>query len=128
MCERGTALDKEALKRGTSIYLCDQVIPMLPKEISNGTCSLHPGEEKLTLTCEIHISASGQILKSRVYESSIISQYRLTYKEVQEIVDAGEGFAAKELLFGGKLTPDLQEALLTVKKLRNTLGKHKREK
>jgi ribonuclease R len=53
-----TPLDREARKRGTSIYLVDQVIPMLPKEISNGLCSLHPGEDKLTLTCEMHISSS----------------------------------------------------------------------
>lgn len=61
---------------------------MLPKEISNGTCSLHPGEKKLTLTCEMDISDSGQILQSRVYETIIVSDFRLTYIEVQEIVDA----------------------------------------
>lgn len=83
----GTALDEEALKRGTSIYMCDVVIPMLPKEISNGTCSLHPGEEKLSLTCEMLINNKGHLLKSRVYESKIISDFRLTYSEVQDMVD-----------------------------------------
>lgn len=84
----GTRLDEEALKRGTSIYLCDVVIPMLPKEISNGTCSLHPGEEKLSLTCEMLINNKGHILRSKVYESTIISDFRLTYSEVQDMVDA----------------------------------------
>jgi ribonuclease R len=81
-----TPLDREARKRGTSIYLADQVIPMLPTEISNGLCSLHPGEDKLTLTCEMHISKSGQVTKSEVYNSVIISDYRLTYKEIDEFV------------------------------------------
>ncbi len=80
-----TPLDREARKRGTSIYLADQVIPMLPKEISNGLCSLHPGEDKLTLTCEMHISKSGVVTKSEVYNSVIHSDYRLTYKEIDEI-------------------------------------------
>jgi len=79
-----TPLDREARKRGTSIYLADQVIPMLPKEISNGLCSLHPGEDKLTLTCEMHIDRSGRVVKSEVYNSVIISDYRLTYKEIDE--------------------------------------------
>jgi len=80
-----TALDREARKRGTSIYLADQVIPMLPKEISNGLCSLHPWEDKLTLTCEMHISKTWQVMKSEVYNSVIISDYRLTYREVDEM-------------------------------------------
>jgi ribonuclease R len=79
-------LDREARKRGTSIYLADQVIPMLPKDISNGLCSLHPGEDKLTLTCEMHIDSSGRMTKSEVYNSVIISDYRLTYKEIDEFV------------------------------------------
>ena len=81
-----TPLDREARKRGTSIYLADQVIPMLPKEISNGLCSLHPGEDKLTLTCEMHISKTGVVTKSEVYNSVIISDYRLTYKEIDEML------------------------------------------
>jgi len=84
--KEGSALDEEALKRGTSIYLCDVVIPMLPKEISNGVCSLNPGEEKNTLTCEMLINKKGHILKSKVYESCIVSNFRLTYKEVEEMI------------------------------------------
>jgi len=78
-------LDREARKRATSIYLVDQVIPMLPSELSNGLCSLHPWEAKLTLTCEMELDESGRVLKSQVYESIIESDYRLTYREVDEI-------------------------------------------
>ncbi len=85
-----SALDREARKRATSIYLCDQVIPMLPKEISNGVCSLHPGEDKLTLTCEMHINTQGHVMESNVNETITHSDYRLTYKEVQEMVDGGK--------------------------------------
>lgn len=69
------------------MYLCDQVIPMLPKEISNGVCSLHPGEDKLTLTCVIEIDAHGKIISTGVFESVIHSDFRLTYDEVQTMTD-----------------------------------------
>jgi len=81
-----SALDREARKRGTSIYLCDQVIPMLPSELSNGLCSLHPGEDKLTLTCEIEIDTHWNMKNTSVYESIIHSDFRLTYREIDEIV------------------------------------------
>jgi len=68
------------------VYLCDQVIPMLPTELSNGLCSLHPGEDKLTLTCEIEIDIHGNMKKTAVYESVIHSDFRLTYREIDEIL------------------------------------------
>ena len=80
-----TDLDREARKRATSIYLVDQVIPMLPAELSNGLCSLHPGEDKLTLTCVMDINLEGQVTHARVCESVIQSDFRLTYREIDEI-------------------------------------------
>jgi ribonuclease R len=79
-------LDREARKRGTSIYLVDQVIPMLPAELSNGLCSLHPGEDKLTLTCEMEINLQGKVTHALVYESVILSDYRLTYREIDVMI------------------------------------------
>ena len=83
--EEKSKLDKEAFKRGTSVYLADRVIPMLPEELSNHLCSLNTESQKLSLTCEALISKSGQLVKSTLYESVIESNFRLTYKEVDEI-------------------------------------------
>jgi ribonuclease R len=80
-------LDKEALERATSIYVADRVVPMLPEKLSNGMCSLNPNTDKLTLTCEMTISPDGKLKKSTVYESVINSNFRLTYKEVDAIVE-----------------------------------------
>lgn len=80
-----SALDKEALERGTSIYLTDRVIPMLPEELSNGVCSLNAHEEKATLTCEMEIDLKGNVVGSNVYESLIKSSHRLTYNIVEKI-------------------------------------------
>ncbi len=118
-----TPLDREARKRGTSIYLADQVIPMLPKEISNGLCSLHPGEDKLTLTCEMHISKSGQVTRSEVYNSVIISDYRLTYKEIDEFV-SGEILLWDDLLFWEKVSDYLLENIKDLKNLTDILSKN----
>ena len=80
------AIDKEARRRWTSIYLVDEVIPMLPKELSNWLCSLNPNEDKLTLTCEIEINQKWHIINTEVYESIIKSNHRLTYKEVDDVI------------------------------------------
>ncbi len=116
-------LDREAKKRGTSIYLADQVIPMLPTEISNGLCSLHPWEDKLSLTCEMHISTSGKVVKSEVYNSVIISDYRLTYKEIDEFV-SWDITSWDELLFGEKVSEYLRENIQDLKKLTDILSKN----
>lgn len=79
-------IDKEALERWTSVYLADRVLPMLPQILSNDLCSLNPWEDKLTLTCEMIIWwKTGHIISSRVYESMINSNYRLTYKDVDMV-------------------------------------------
>jgi ribonuclease R len=83
--EKG-ALYKELLERATSLYPADRVIPMLPEKLSNNLCSLNPNTDKLTLTCEMLIDKDGQLQKTTVYESIINSNFRLTYKEVDEIL------------------------------------------
>ena len=80
-------LDKEALKRATSIYISDRVIPMLPKELSNGVCSLNPGEDKLTLSVEMTINKDGKVIDYAIFESIITNRYRMTYDDVTEILE-----------------------------------------
>lgn len=84
-----TPLDKEALRRGTSVYMVDRVVPMLPKELSNNLCSLNPGEDKLTLSCMMEIDAQGNVVSQRVENSVIRSAHRLTYEGVNRLF-AGE--------------------------------------
>jgi len=122
-----SALDREARKRATSIYLCDQVIPMLPKEISNGVCSLHPGEDKLTLTCEMRINTQGYVMESNVYETITHSDYRLTYKEVQEMVD-GEKWIDEELMFSEKVSQELLDTIKKLAQLKCILAEYKMKK
>jgi ribonuclease R len=79
-------LDKEARMRGTSVYLVDRVIPMLPKHLSNGLCSLHPGVDRLALSIMMTISAKGVVEDSRVAETVIHSKARLTYTDVSDLI------------------------------------------
>lgn len=85
--KENSKIDKEALKRATSIYLADRVIPMLPKELSNGVCSLNPNEDKLTLSCEMIIDLKGKVVDYLIYESIISSKYRMTYTDVSNILE-----------------------------------------
>lgn len=82
----GSLLDREALKRGTSVYFPDRCIPMLPEKLSNGICSLNPREDRLAMTAELLFDAAGDARESRFYPSVIRSDERLTYTEVKEIL------------------------------------------
>lgn len=79
-------LDKEALNRGTSVYLIDRVIPMLPKKLSNGICSLNPKVDRLALTCFMVIDKSGKVLEHEILESIIKTSERMTYTDVTKIL------------------------------------------
>lgn len=79
-------LDKEALKRGTSVYLIDRVIPMLPKKLSNGLCSLNPKVDRLTLSCFMQIDKSGKVIDHEIVESIIKTSERMTYTDVTKIL------------------------------------------
>ncbi len=82
-----TLLDKEAYIRGTSIYMLDRVIPMLPRELSNGICSLNAGEDRFTLSVSMEINSKGNVISSDVYKGIINVTERMSYKNVQKILD-----------------------------------------
>ena len=82
----GTPLDREALRRGTSVYLVDRVVPMLPKELSNDLCSLNAGEDKLTLSCMMEIDRRGELVAQKLENTMIRSSYRLTYEGVNRLL------------------------------------------
>lgn len=81
----GSALDKEAFARGTSIYFADRVIPMLPEALSNGICSLHPGVDRLTFTVFLHVDADGQLLDFEFHKSVIRSRVKGVYAEINTL-------------------------------------------
>ncbi len=79
-------MDKEANERGTSVYLVDRVIPMIPHRLSNGICSLNRGEDRLTLGCEMEIDPTGEVVNHEIFESVIRTTERMTYDDVNEIL------------------------------------------
>lgn len=79
-------MDQEAYERGTSTYLTDRVIPMLPQRLSNGICSLHPNVDRLTLSCEMEINSSGEVVSYEIFPSVIRSYRRMTYDAVNKIL------------------------------------------
>ena len=86
----GSALDKEALKRGTSVYLVDRVIPMLPHRLSNGICSLNAGADRLALSCIMEIDAKGNVVGHKIAESVIRVDRRMSYTSVKKILEDGD--------------------------------------
>ena len=85
--KEGSLLDKEALYRGTSVYMLNKVIPMLPKELSNGICSLNAGEDRYTLSVIMEIDNKGNVVSSEVEKGLINVEKRMSYTEVQKVLD-----------------------------------------
>ena len=85
-----TPLDKEASKRGTSVYLIDTVIPMLPKELSNGICSLNPNVDRYALSIDMEIDKEGNVINKKIYKSVICSKMQMTYDNVYKVVEENE--------------------------------------
>ena len=82
-----TALDEEAYNRGTSIYLVDRVIPMLPERLSNELCSLRPNEDKLCMSVIVEMDPNAKVIRHKICRTVICSNYRLTYRQAQDILD-----------------------------------------
>jgi ribonuclease R len=119
----GSALDKEAYRRGTSTYLPDECVPMLPEKLSNGLCSLNPGVPRLTLTAEIHYNAEAEFTHALYYKSVIRSAKRATYDEVQAYYDGtAPGAFTAEVAKSLDVMRGLAEALMKKSEARGTMG------
>ncbi|MGI6324971.1 MAG: ribonuclease R [Bacilli bacterium] len=117
--KENTAIDLEAYDRGTSVYLVDRVIPMLPHKLSNGICSLNEGVDRLTITCEMEIDNNGKIIKYDIYESVINSKKRMTYEAVNQILEQNKTVVGYEpFIF----------TLKEMQKLAKLLRKHKQNR
>ncbi|MDO5786695.1 MAG: ribonuclease R [Phascolarctobacterium sp.] len=88
-------LDKEARERGTSVYLVDRVLPMLPERLSNGICSLNAGEDRLSMACEMHIDSKGTVLNYEIFPAVINVRHRLSYNIVRSILAGDEELCTK---------------------------------
>ena len=122
----GSAVDKEAQERGTSVYLVDRTVPMLPEKLSNKLCSLRPQEEKLTFSAVFEVTPQAKVINPWFGRTNIISDYRFDYELAQSIIDAGPKAMEQEFGQGsesGIVPPEIKEAILTLNKLALTLRK-----
>lgn len=105
--KENSPLDVEALKRGTSVYLLNNVIPMLPESLSNDICSLKPNQDRFTFSVDIQLSKNYSVKSYKIYKSVINSKRRFTYEEVQDIIDGKKGDFKKELVLMDKIAKHL---------------------
>lgn len=122
--QEGSTLDKEALKRGTSIYLIDKVIPMLPKELSNGICSLNENADRLALSCLMKIDKKGEVVSHEIRETVIKTTHRMNYPDVNVLI-TGNGDNYLELK---EKYSDVYEMLLTADELALILRKKREDR
>ena len=122
----GTPVDAEAQTRGTSVYLVDRTVPMLPEKLSNKLCSLRPNEEKLTFSAVFEVTPLAKVINPWFGRTHIISDYRFSYELAQAIIDAGENAMAEQFGEGsecGVVPDEVKEAVLTLNKLALKLRK-----
>ncbi len=118
----GSAIDNEALSRGTSVYLPDRVIPMLPEKLSNNLCSLVPNQDRLTKTAEMDFNSNGEMVGVKIYNSVINSSARLTYTQVVEDLSK-KGRISKELKDIIPVLKNMKELYEKIRELRIKSGK-----
>lgn len=117
----GSKLDKEAIKRGTSIYMMDRVIPMLPKELSNGICSLNENQDRFTISVIMKINEKGKVVESRIFKSVIKTTRRMNYHDVNDLFlweDINQGKLEIENENNKKITAEEYE------RIKNTANKY----
>jgi len=102
----GSALDREAGRRGNSVYFPDRVVPMLPEELSNGLCSINPAVDRLCMACELYVNREGRVTRSRFFEAVMRSHARLTYDQVASMLDDADLALAEQ---HAALLPHLHE-------------------
>ena len=127
--EKDSVIDKEAIKRGTSVYLSDRVVPMLPEKLSNDVCSLNPKEDKLVFSVYFSFDNNFNIKRSRISKSIINSNERFSYEEAQHIIEKKNGTIPKEstiLKKEKKVSKELVESIITLNSIAENL-KNKRK-
>lgn len=123
-------LDMEASDRATSVYLTDRVIPMLPRKLSNGICSLNPNVDRLVMACEMEINGEGQVISHDIFEAVIHSTARMTYTAVNEILEKSNEETFKEyqaLIPYFENMAELHDILETMRKNRGAISFEDRE-
>ena len=121
----GSPLDKEACRRSTSVYLVDKVVPMLPEQLSNGVCSLVPGEDRLAFSAFLTFDAQGNCIARRFAKSVIRSKARFTYEQVMEVVNGERGMGNGERRKGTSLKPQERKVILELNRLAQQLRKRR---
>ncbi|MFV0498729.1 MAG: ribonuclease R [Bacilli bacterium] len=120
VCENNP-IDIDARNRGTSVYLVDRVIPMLPQYLSNNICSLNEGVDRLTLSCQMEIDSKGKIVSYDIFQSVINSSARMTYKDVNDILNNNQDVIAKYKKISNKFEL-MNELAHILRKVRNVRG------
>ncbi len=118
--KENSPLDREAYKRGTSVYFTDRVVPMLPRELSNGICSLNPREDRLTLSVTMTISPNGELLNHKIYKSIINTVHRMNYDDVTQIIEGNTELCHKYA--------DIHNEILLMNELRDILKKKRQSR
>ena len=127
--EKNSVIDKEAIKRATSVYLSDRVVPMLPEKLSNDVCSLNPKEDKLVFSVYVSFDNNFNIKSSRISKSLINSNERFSYAEAQHIIDKKNGIIPKESTILNKekrVSKELVDSIITLNIIAENL-KNKRK-
>ena len=119
--EVGSKLDKEALKRGTSIYFPGTVVPMLPERLSNDVCSLRPNEDRCAMVCEMSLDAAGKRIKYKFYSALINSKARLTYKQVEGHITNASPLKGPQVIESINALDDLTSVRLKLRQERRAL-------
>ena len=117
-----SAIDREAYERGTSVYLTDRVVPMLPTKLSNGVCSLLPNEDRLAMTCMMEMDGTGKVVNYDIYPSIINSNQRFTYTAVNEILDDGNPETRREYADYVTMLEGMRELHKNLERMRRKRG------